>query len=66
MRTQESGLYLRRCDRCSNFMDWLVSPYDGTARCLDCGKWHPPREFPLDITSDIPTQLIGSSKEEGK
>ncbi len=31
--------YLRRCKRCSNFMNWRVRS-DGTAKCLDCGTKH--------------------------
>lgn len=34
--------YLRRCDRCSNFMNWLVLP-DGQARCQNCGHLHAAR-----------------------
>jgi len=33
------SLYLRRCKRCFNFMNWLVRP-DGSARCQDCGAEH--------------------------
>lgn len=35
--------YMRRCLGCSNFMNWRVR-WDGSARCLNCGREHAQRE----------------------